>query len=58
MSFCAVPAFMRVEPVIASGPTTGTIATSTCFVISDSGLQTMPAVKQLKLRAYFAAPMV
>ena len=57
-SFCAVPAFIRVEPVIASGPTTGTIAISTDLVSADSGLHTIAAVKQPIDRAYSTAPIV
>src|SRR5215470_5531136 len=37
--FCAVPAFIRVDPASTSGPTTGTIATSATRVISESGTQ-------------------
>ena len=32
--FCAVPLFMRVEPVITSGPVSGTMATCARLVIS------------------------
>ena len=38
-SFCAVPAFMRVEPMSTSGPTSGQIATSTSSVNSERGVQ-------------------
>ena len=38
-SFCAVPAFMRVEPISTSGPTSGQIATSTSSVNSERGVQ-------------------
>ena len=37
-SFCAVPDFMRVEPMSASGPTSGQIATSTSSVNSERGV--------------------
>ncbi len=33
-SFCAVPDFIRVEPMITSGPTSGQMATSTLPVPS------------------------
>jgi len=42
--FCAVPAFIRVEPASTSGPTTGTIATSAARVISESGTQVTATV--------------
>ena len=56
--FCAVPDFIRVEPVSASGPTTGTMAISAAFVIGESGTQVIQAVKQPSSRAYSIAPMV
>ena len=37
-SFCAVPAFMRVEPISTSGPTSGQTATSTGSVNSARGV--------------------
>src|SRR5690606_11685097 len=39
-SFCAVPAFMRVEPISTSGPTTGAMTTSAWSSSSESVLQT------------------
>ena len=45
-SFCAVPDFMRVEPVTASAPTTGQIPISGCFITAESGLQVTPTVVQ------------
>ncbi|HAU95330.1 MAG TPA: hypothetical protein DCX33_05230 [Serratia marcescens] len=50
-SFCAVPDFRRVEPVSASGPTTGEIATCASCAIGESGLQEMAAVGQPSPRA-------
>ena len=45
-SFCAVPAFMRVEPAMTSGPTTGTIEISAALVIADPGTQVIAIVKR------------
>ena len=38
VSFWAVPAFMRVEPMTTSGPTSGQMATSTSSVNSARGV--------------------
>ena len=46
-SFCAVPAFMRVEPATTSGPVSGVIGISTARASSESGVQLMPAVTAL-----------
>ena len=56
--FCAVPAFMRLEPASTSGPTTGTIATSTARVISDPGAQVTATVNAPSARARSTAPIV
>src|SRR5260221_9346919 len=56
--FCAVPAFIRVEPVIASGPTVGIIEISATLAIAESGLHVMHAVKQPRALAYLTAPIV
>ena len=41
----AVPAFMRVEPLTTSGPTTGVMLTSERVASSGSRLQLRPTVK-------------
>ena len=56
--FCAVPAFIRVEPASTSGPTTGTIATSTACAISDPGTQVTATVNAPSARARLTAPIV
>ena len=52
MSFCAVPAFIRDEPVSTSGPTVGAIGTSAARVISEPGAQVTATVKAPSCRAY------
>ena len=55
VSFCAVPAFMRVEPMSASGPTTRQIATSTSIVTSERGVQQIRPVFAPRCRASSSA---
>ena len=57
-SFCAVPAFIRVDPASTSGPTTGTIGTSTARVMAESGTQVTATVKAPMARACSTAPIV
>src|SRR5437867_8221967 len=57
-SFSAVPAFMRVEPVITSGPTIGAIETSAISAILDLGLQVMLRTLAPMDLPYLIAPMV
>ena len=42
--FSAVPAFIRDEPAITSGPTTGAIETSAAAAIRESGLHVTATV--------------
>ena len=44
INFWAVPAFMRVDPVTNSGPTTASRAYSTSAATGDAGLQVIEAV--------------
>jgi len=53
--FCAVPALRRVEPVIASGPTTSAIGTSTIVSKGQGSLQAMPTVRAPARRASSSA---
>ena len=46
----------RVEPMIASGPTTGQMATSTSCVTSERGVQVTSAVRAPRARASASAP--
>src|SRR6266508_5444782 len=55
-SFCAVPAFIRVDPAITSGPTTMRISCSTADPSGESGTQTMPAVTAPAAAARSTAP--
>src|SRR5471032_1813440 len=56
--FCAVPAFIRVDPESTSGPTSATISISAALPSSDLGLQTTAAVLAPFLRANSTAAMV
>ena len=58
MSFCAVPAFMRVEPATTSGPTSATISMSAARPSGEPGLQVIPTVLAPRPRAYSTAAMV
>ena len=42
--FCAVPAFIRVDPATTSGPTSGTMGIATARASSESGVQLIPTV--------------
>src|SRR5712691_5514897 len=55
-SFCAVPAFRRVEPASSSGPTTIVIARSQSAASSESGAETTQAVNARAAAAARAAP--
>ena len=55
-SFVAVPAFMRVDPVIISGPVSGSMGNSTARDSSESGVQLIPMVTAPSLRASPTAP--
>ena len=55
-SFCAVPAFSRVEPARNSGPTTTAISCSTSRPSSESGTATMHAVTAPACAAASSAP--
>ena len=56
ISFCAVPAFMRVDPVTNSGPTTASSAYSASAATGDDGLQVMEAVNRPCSRAMRRPP--
>ncbi len=56
ISFCAVPDFMRVEPVTTSGPTTASIGTSAWREISAPRTQLTAAVNAPILPAYSSPP--
>ena len=51
-SFCAVPAFIREEPVTTSAPTIGVMANSAVVETALPGLQEIPTVRQPSWRAY------
>ena len=56
-SLVAVPAFMRVEPVMTSGPTSGAITTSLSrSSCADGGVQSMKPVRAPRSRARCSAP--
>ena len=55
-SFCAVPAFIRVEPEITSGPTSGEIAMSAMPAMRELGLQERAIVSAPSDFAYSSAP--
>ena len=55
-SLCAVPAFMRVEPVTTSAPVSVTIAMSASFASGDPSLHVSPTVAQPSDFAYPSAP--
>ena len=55
-SFCAVPAFRRVDPATTSGPTSGVMAISTARASSESGVQLIPTVTAPMRRASATAP--
>ena len=56
--FCAVPAFIRDDPAITSGPTTGAILTTAVEAIRESGLQVTAIAAAPTCRAYSTAPVV
>ncbi|SYL11079.1 Uncharacterised protein [Klebsiella pneumoniae] len=56
ISFWAVPAFMREEPVMTSGPTTGVMAIPARRLISLSGLQLTAATVAQSDSAYSIPP--
>ena len=56
-SFCAVPAFIRDEPVTTSGPTIGVMAISARCAMGLSGLQLIAPVTAPSERAYSNAPI-
>ena len=55
-SFCAVPAFRRVEPAMNSGPTSTSIGCSTAALSSEPALQASPTVSAPAARARAIAP--
>ena len=55
-SFCAVPAFRRVEPATNSGPTTTRISCSAMRASSDSGAETTQTVSAPAAAAAASAP--
>ena len=57
-SFCAVPAFRRVEPAMTSGPTGSTTAWSARCAIGEPGTQTTAPVSAPASRAARSAPSV
>ena len=56
-SFCAVPDLRRVEPVNASGPTTGEMAISARRAMVEPGLQDSATVVAPIVLACCRAPM-
>jgi len=54
--FCAVPAFMRVEPAMTSGPTRGAMVTSASSPSGEGRLQTSPMVSAPRRFASATAP--
>lgn len=50
-SFCAVPAFRRVEPAMNSGPTTTSMAMSASRPAAESGLHAMETDRAERRRA-------
>ena len=56
-SFCAVPAFMRVEPVMTSGPVRGVMAISARLAMSEPSLQETAMVWAPSSLAYSSPPM-
>ena len=58
MIFCAVPAFMRVEPAITSSPVSARIGCEQASRIGASGLLEMPMVCAPREAASFRAAMV
>ena len=56
ISFCAVPAFIRVEPVTNSGPTTASKAYSASAATGDRGLQVIAPVSSPCARAVRSPP--
>ncbi|CSI85935.1 Uncharacterised protein [Vibrio cholerae] len=56
-NFCAVPDLSRVEPVNASGPTTGEMAIWAISAIGESGLHESAMVVAPKSLAYSNAPI-
>ena len=57
-SFCAVPAFMRVEPAITSGPTSTSIPRSARCMSSEPATQARPIVKEPAAFAWSIDPSV
>ena len=57
-SFWAVPAFMRVEPAITSGPTSTSIARSARRASSEPATQARPIVSEPAALARSIAPSV
>ena len=55
-SLVAVPAFIRVDPAITSGPTRGVIAICTRRASGESGVQLIPMVSAPSLFAASTAP--
>ena len=55
-SLVAVPAFIRVEPAMTSGPVRGSMATWTACESSEPGVQLMPMVSAPNSRARATAP--
>ena len=58
MIFCAVPAFMRVEPAITSSPVSARIGWEQASRIGASGLLEMPMVWAPRAAASLRAAMV
>ena len=56
MSFVAVPAFRRVEPVRTSGPVAGVMAMSAALATADPGTQLSPTVSAPSVFANSMAP--
>ena len=54
--FCAVEAFMRVDPETISGPTSASIVMSTTWLKSEFALHVIAAVFAPQARAYSVAP--
>ena len=57
MSFCAVPAFMRVLPVMNSGPTMASMGYAAVAATLESALQTMAPVTRPVSLACLRPPM-
>ena len=54
--FCAVPAFIRVDPAITSGPTRGAMLIAAIRASGDLGFDVTPTVNARRRRAWASAP--